>query len=215
MVDFEIFRPLLSQALHRLDGSLLALLTGWRGIGQSPMGGQPPIDPIVMFKILILQALYGLSDEQAEFQIIDRQKTIDPFPAGTAARKLRRGIGFHSCAFSAWAWRTGAGLLDDLAVWRSAAFGSGSHGDGRCHARIVRPVRPRSHRAGLFCARQPADDASIVEAPRQRLTIEEKQVICSGKRPDRPAARPGTRTSRHALGGLPIAVPSGNGSFVC
>ena len=27
----------------------------------------------MMFKILVLQALYGLSDEQAEFQIMDRR----------------------------------------------------------------------------------------------------------------------------------------------
>ena len=40
-----------------------------------PLGrqqGRPPVDPVMMFKILILQALYGLSDEQAEFQIRDR-----------------------------------------------------------------------------------------------------------------------------------------------
>ena len=58
VVDFEIFRPLLNQALHRSDGS---------------KGGRSPIDPVVMVKILILQALYGLSDEQAGFQIRDRR----------------------------------------------------------------------------------------------------------------------------------------------
>jgi IS5 family transposase len=36
VVDFEIFRPLLGQALCRSDGS---------------KGGRPPIDPLVMFKI--------------------------------------------------------------------------------------------------------------------------------------------------------------------
>jgi transposase, IS5 family len=84
VVDFEIFRPLSNQALCRSDGS---------------KGGRPPVDPVMMFKIMILQALYGLSDEQAEFQIIDRQQTIDPFPAGTAARRLRRATGCRSCAF--------------------------------------------------------------------------------------------------------------------
>ena len=28
-------------------------------------GGRPPYDAVMMFKILVLQALYGLSDEQA------------------------------------------------------------------------------------------------------------------------------------------------------
>lgn len=58
VVDFEIFRPELDAALKRSDGS---------------KGGRPPIDPVRMFKVLILQALYGLSDAQAEFQIMDRR----------------------------------------------------------------------------------------------------------------------------------------------
>jgi transposase len=56
-VDVEVFRAPLNAALKRSDGS---------------KGGQPPKDPVLMFKILILQALYGLSDEQIEFQIRDR-----------------------------------------------------------------------------------------------------------------------------------------------
>ena len=35
-------------------------------------GGRPPLDAVMMFKILVLQALYGLSDEQAEYQVRDR-----------------------------------------------------------------------------------------------------------------------------------------------
>lgn len=35
-------------------------------------GGRPPFDYIMMFKILILQEYFGLSDEQMEFQITDR-----------------------------------------------------------------------------------------------------------------------------------------------
>lgn len=35
-------------------------------------GGRPPFDPVLMFKILVLQALYSLSDEATEFQIKDR-----------------------------------------------------------------------------------------------------------------------------------------------
>ena len=34
--------------------------------------GRKPFDVIVMFKILILQSLYNLSDDQLEFQIRDR-----------------------------------------------------------------------------------------------------------------------------------------------
>ncbi len=35
-------------------------------------GGRPPFDAILMFKILVLQALYNLSDDQTEYQIRDR-----------------------------------------------------------------------------------------------------------------------------------------------
>lgn len=35
-------------------------------------GGRPPFDALLMFKVLVLQALYNLSDEQMEYQIRDR-----------------------------------------------------------------------------------------------------------------------------------------------
>ena len=40
--------------------------------GPRNKGGRPPFDPVLMFKILVLQALYSLSDEATEFQIKDR-----------------------------------------------------------------------------------------------------------------------------------------------
>lgn len=33
----------------------------------------PTLDAVMMFKTLVSQTLYGLSDEQAEFQIMDRR----------------------------------------------------------------------------------------------------------------------------------------------
>ena len=57
LVDFEIFRPRLVAALKRSDGA---------------KGGRPPYDPVLMFRILILQTLYTLSDDATEFQIRDR-----------------------------------------------------------------------------------------------------------------------------------------------
>ena len=46
-----------ARALKRSDGS---------------KGGRPPYDPVFMFKIMVLQALYTLSDDQAEFLLQDR-----------------------------------------------------------------------------------------------------------------------------------------------
>lgn len=56
-VDFEMFREFLEDNLTRLsDGK----------------GGRPPYDYVLMFKIVILQRYYNLSDEQVEYQINDR-----------------------------------------------------------------------------------------------------------------------------------------------
>jgi transposase, IS5 family len=57
VLDFEIFRPELDAALTYSDGA---------------RGGRPPFDPVMMFKILVIQATNNLSDERAEFLINDR-----------------------------------------------------------------------------------------------------------------------------------------------
>lgn len=57
LVAWEAFRPALDKALERKDRD---------------KGGRPPYDAVLMFKILVLQALYNLSDEQTEYQILDR-----------------------------------------------------------------------------------------------------------------------------------------------
>jgi IS5 family transposase len=56
-VDFELCRTLLEEKLSKL--------------AKGP-GGRPPYDYVLMFKILILQRYYNLSDEQVEYQINDR-----------------------------------------------------------------------------------------------------------------------------------------------
>ena len=57
MVDFELFRAELEAALARSDRA---------------KGGRPPYDAVLMFKLLLLQTLYTLSDDQAGDQIRDR-----------------------------------------------------------------------------------------------------------------------------------------------
>jgi IS5 family transposase len=58
-VDFEIFRQKLEQGLTKVAKG---------------KGGRPPYDYVLMFKVLILQRYYNLSDEQTEYQINDRLK---------------------------------------------------------------------------------------------------------------------------------------------
>ena len=74
VVDFEQFRSVLDVALHRKN--------------DKEKGGRPPYDCVWMFRILVLQELYQLSDNEMEFQIYDRlsfQKFVgirdgDPIP---------------------------------------------------------------------------------------------------------------------------------------
>jgi IS5 family transposase len=57
VVDWKLFRPLLEEV---------------RDKERKSNAGRKPFDVVLMFKVLILQSLYNLSDEQTEFQIRDR-----------------------------------------------------------------------------------------------------------------------------------------------
>ncbi len=59
VIDFEIFRK------------ELELLTEIK-IRDEKKGGRPAYDVVLMFKVLIIQHLYNLSDDMTEFQIFDR-----------------------------------------------------------------------------------------------------------------------------------------------
>ena len=57
IINWELFRNTIETALY---------------VEPKGAGGRPPYDKLLMFKILILQKYYNLSDEQTEFQINDR-----------------------------------------------------------------------------------------------------------------------------------------------
>ena len=58
MIDFEMFRPILEGKQQTAE--------------RKSNASHHPIDPVLMFKVMFVQRLYGLSDEQAEYQIKDR-----------------------------------------------------------------------------------------------------------------------------------------------
>ena len=58
VVDFEMFRA----QVGRL----------WENPGRKSAAGRKPKDPVLMLKVLVIQALYNLSDDQTEYQIRDR-----------------------------------------------------------------------------------------------------------------------------------------------
>ena len=59
VIDWELFR-------EELESILGYNQRNWS------KGGRPPFDPVLMFKVLVLQKFHSLSDEQSEFQISDR-----------------------------------------------------------------------------------------------------------------------------------------------
>ena len=56
-IRWEDFRPVIDKAFAVTDPSL---------------GGRPPFDRVMLFKVLILQRMYNLSDDNTEYQILDR-----------------------------------------------------------------------------------------------------------------------------------------------
>jgi len=73
------------QRLAKLRNPLLLLIRVPFGIFRedlpqrepSPKGGRPSLDPLLMFKLLLLQHFYRLSDEQLEYHTADRQSFRD------------------------------------------------------------------------------------------------------------------------------------------
>src|ERR1035437_3169405 len=119
-------------------------------------GGRPAYLPRTLFKILVLQSLYGLSDEQAQFQILDRRSfhhflgltEADPVPDQNTIREFREKL-------------TRAELFSEL----FAAF----------NARLTQQ--------GFLTRKGQIIDASFVEVPRQRNRREENAAIKSGEVP--------------------------------
>ena len=62
IIDWEMFRDSIDKALYKKPKS---------------NAGAKPYDRVLMFKILILQRYYNLSDAQTEFQIKDRLSFMD------------------------------------------------------------------------------------------------------------------------------------------
>jgi IS5 family transposase len=141
-VDFEMFRGDLVAALGYSDGA---------------QGGRPPFDPVLMFKILVIQAVNNLSDERAEFLINDRMSFMRFLGLSLSDRVPD--------ARTIWLYReklTKAGTIEPL------------------FARFDEALRA----SGYIAMSGQIVDASLVAAPRQRNSETEKQAIKEGHIPD-------------------------------
>lgn len=147
-VDFEIFRTDLLAALEYTSG---------------PQGGRPPFDPVMMFKILVIQAANTLSDERAEFLINDRLSFMRFLGLGLSDRVPD--------ARTIWLFReklTKAGVIETL------------------FERFDDAVRG----SGYIAMSGQIVDASLVAAPKQRNTDDEKKAIKDGRIPQDWEAKP-------------------------
>jgi IS5 family transposase len=142
LVDFEMFRLPLEAAVPRSDRQ---------------KGGRPPFDHVLMFKILVLQAMHSLSDERCEYLIKDRLSFM---------RFL--GLGLADAvpdANTIWTFREAlkkAGAIDALFQRFDAALRA----------------------SGFLAMSGQIVDATIVAAPKQRNALEEKKAIKEGRIPD-------------------------------
>src|ERR671918_1336806 len=137
VVDFELFRGELAAALARSDRA---------------KGGRPPYDAVLMFKILVVQTLYTLSDDQTEYQIRDRLSFMRFCGLALADRVPD--------AKTIWLFReqlTQAGAIE------------------RLFARFDAVLRD----AGYLAMGGQIVDATVVQARRPRLTHHEKAASCS------------------------------------
>jgi IS5 family transposase len=141
-IDFEIFRGLLEELLVKPEPK-----------GQ---GGRKAYDVVMMFKILILQRLYNLSDEQLEFQITDRL---------SFSRFLRLHLGEK--------------IPDCTTIWR---FREALH-EVNGERKLFDLFGARLGAAGVFARNGSIVDATIVEVPRQRNSRMENEMIKNGVTP--------------------------------
>lgn len=148
LVDFERFRPALERALSYSDGA---------------KGGRPPFDPVMMFKILIIQTQNNLSDERSEFLINDRLSFM-------------RFLGLT----------LGDRVPDAKTIWlfRERLVRAGAiEGLFRQFDAVIRE-------AGYIAMSGQLIDATVVAAPKQRNTEEEKTQIRKGVIPEAWRAKP-------------------------
>ena len=142
LINWEMFRPVLGEAFTKE--------------AKGP-GGRPPFDTVMMFKILVLQRLYNLSDAQMQYQILDRLSFM-------------RFLGLQ----------INDTVPDEKTIWY---FRERLREKGVIERLFDRFYRFLTNQ-GLVAQNGTMVDASIVEAPKQRNSRDENGQIKEGKTPD-------------------------------
>lgn len=142
LINWEEFRHIIEKALF---------------VTPKGAGGRPPYDRIMMFKILILQKYFNLSDEQTEFQIKDRISFMQ-----FLGLKLENTVPDEK---TIWLFRerlTESGLIEKLFTL------------------FLKKLENNQ----IIAKEGSIVDASFVDAPKQRNSREENKAIKEGSVPD-------------------------------
>lgn len=146
VIPWESFRPLLEE------------LTSY-ATRDWAKGGKPPFDPVLMFKVLVLQKFHGLSDDATEEQIFDRTS-------------FKNFLGL----------RIGDDIPDAKTLWDfKQRIEAGGRAGGR---KLFDAFNQILQGKGIVAREGSIVDASFVEAPRQRNDREQNQRIKKGERPE-------------------------------
>jgi IS5 family transposase len=124
---------------------------------QTNQGGRPPTDKLMLFKICLLQNWYGLSDEQAEYQINDRLS-------------FQRFLGID----------LNEKVPDQNTLWTFKEKLSNSGYEYEIFASFVAELET----LGIVTRKGSIVDATFVEAPRQRNSRDENKRIKNGETPN-------------------------------
>ena len=152
-VEYEQFRPTLDATLAYADGA---------------KGGRPPLDPVMMCKVLVIQAANNLSDERAEYLVNYRLSFM---------RFLGLGLGDR--------------VPDARTIWLFRERLTRALIDGRPAIEVLFARFDETLRAAGYIAMSgQIVDATLVAAPRQRNTEEEKAAIKAGRVPTAWQAKP-------------------------
>lgn len=123
----------------------------------SVKGGRPPYDEVMMFKCLVLAALYDLSDERLEFLIIDR-------------RSFMAFLGL--CSYK--------DAPDHNTIWRFREL-LNKH---QLLRPLFDTFDSYLQQQGLIICKGLVTDATFADAPQQHNTREENKQIKEGKTPE-------------------------------